>query len=521
MEAWPSLAWVAELQSGSNQVAVFCGGRVECRDDWFCEAVWNGEFGEGNFHTTDIIFGSGGRVDDHEILFVSSGTTVDRLQWVERAGRTYISNSLAALTTVAELEFDPSCDRFLEVFLSIVDGIVRYERRLPCPEGDVNLCYFHNLRWDGQRLNEVEKPNGSRRFTCYYEYTDFLNNAVGAIARNGADPLRCMSFQLMGTLSTGYDSTCVSALGMAHGLETVLCFQRPGGRDYGGSIAGILGLTRLDAEINAWRKMDRPEAEFISTDGVGAEVQFAPLAEKFNGRLLLTGYHGDKVWDFNARHSSPDLVRGDLSGLSLTEFRLRAGFIHCALPFLGTRSVTDIIGISKSEEMSAWHTGGDYSRPIPRRIVEEAGVPRAAFGQIKSYASRWFLSQPRFLTTGSSADYGKWLRERRRDGGPGRRGVPMLNEPREKIQLELARRAARAITKFPGAYRLGLLQWRPVRRLTNLFFDDAHEVPWLPRSRLLVFPWAINRTVQNSYGLASHTPIQKGGQTTFSKFSCD
>lgn len=502
METWPSLAWVAELHIGSTDVSLFCGDKVECRDEWFCEAVWDGDFSEGNFHSTDVIFGSGGRVDDRNILFVSSGSTVDRLQWVKRADRIFVSNSLVALAVIAELKFDPSCDRFLNVFLSIVKGIDKYERHLPCEEGDVNLCYFHNLKWDGRCLSEVAKPNGSRRFTSYNQYTQFLKNSVEAIVRNGADSERCLNFESLGTLSTGYDSTCVSVLGKASGLDTVICFKRPGGRDYGGDIADSLDLIRLDADIDRWRDLDTPEPEFLSVDGVGAEVLFTSLEEELRGKLLLTGYHGDKIWDFDAEHSSPDLVRGDLSGLSLAEFRLRAGFLHCAIPFLGARSVADIIQISKSDEMSAWNTGQGYSRPIPRRIAEEAGVPRKAFGNAKSFASRWFLSRPRFLTSDSSVDFGNWLQECSQEGGQSRPSLPVLNQRVEKIQLELALWLVDIIGKIPGAHRMNLKKRWPVKWFANLSFENTHEAPWLPRSRLLVFPWAINRTAKKSYAVA-------------------
>jgi hypothetical protein len=33
--------------------------------------------------------------------------------------------------------------------------------------------------------------------------------------------------------------------------------------------------------------------------------------------------------------------------------------------------------------MRPWSVGGDYDRPIPRRIAEEAGVPRQWFGRVK------------------------------------------------------------------------------------------------------------------------------------------
>jgi hypothetical protein len=33
--------------------------------------------------------------------------------------------------------------------------------------------------------------------------------------------------------------------------------------------------------------------------------------------------------------------------------------------------------------MRPWSIGGNYDRPVPRRIAEEAGVPRQLFGQLK------------------------------------------------------------------------------------------------------------------------------------------
>jgi hypothetical protein len=43
----------------------------------------------------------------------------------------------------------------------------------------------------------------------------------------------------------------------------------------------------------------------------------------------------------------------------------------------------DIWKVTISEEMGPWRLGNDYDRPIPRRIVEEKGVPRNLFGFAK------------------------------------------------------------------------------------------------------------------------------------------
>ena len=66
---------------------------VEIQQYWFCEAVWDGNFESGNLDETDLVFGSGGRFRDGRVTFVSSGTTVDRLQTVALKDAQWVSNS--------------------------------------------------------------------------------------------------------------------------------------------------------------------------------------------------------------------------------------------------------------------------------------------------------------------------------------------------------------------------------------------------------------------------------------------
>jgi hypothetical protein len=93
----------------------------------------------------------------------------------------------------------------------------------------------------------------------------------------------------------------------------------------------------------------------------------------------------------------------------MTEYRLHVGFIHCPIPYLGARHLPEIYAISISEAMKPWETGGKYSRPIPRRIIEGIGVARESFGQYKRGSSvLWF--EKTGLHDGSAVkDYEKWL----------------------------------------------------------------------------------------------------------------
>jgi len=99
--------------------------------------------------------------------------------------------------------------------------------------------------------------------------------------------------------------------------------------------------------------------------------------------LFFTGCHGETMWD-RVTHDHPDpFVRRDVSSLGFCEFRLIRGVWQCPVPFWGVRHSHELKAITLSDEMRPWYTGKDYDKPIARRIVEQAGVPRGAFGKIK------------------------------------------------------------------------------------------------------------------------------------------
>ena len=46
---------------------------VETTPEWFCEAAWAGEYQRGDFDRTDIVAGTGGRIRNGTVVFVSAG----------------------------------------------------------------------------------------------------------------------------------------------------------------------------------------------------------------------------------------------------------------------------------------------------------------------------------------------------------------------------------------------------------------------------------------------------------------
>jgi hypothetical protein len=476
--SWPALAWLARCERGGARIVVHHGSSVEVNTNWFAEAVWDGDYVRGGFDETDVVFGSGARLRDASCVFVSSASTVDRLNCLHTRDAALISNSLPCLLEYADAAIDPAFPRYYEHFYSICEGLEKYQRRLATSAGAVELTYFDNLRWDGAQMLRVAKPGADRRFDDFTAYARFLQDALRGLSANMRSVERKTAYRMLGTLSTGYDSPTIAALARAAGMQEVLCFDRAhtGEEDSGEIIALHLGLKPVRLQDRAWRALEAPEIPFLCSNSMGEEVRFRAGERYLAARVLLTGYHGDKMWDLHTSKLGPDIVRGDPSGLSLTEYRLWAGFIHCPVAFLGVRQIGQINRISRSAELRPWDVGGAYTRPICRRIVEDAGVPRTAFGMHKRNASVMLHNYDEFLTPSSRRDYLDWLRRHR--GEWVRRGrLPPL-------AFDALDRATRRASDAMAAWLKGKpLLWR---------LGQAWEGVPTPMRRPL-FPWAIER----------------------------
>jgi len=494
-DSWPRLAWIARLEPGSGSVRIRHGVGVEARTGWFCEAAWDGAFGEGGFDHTDVVTGSGGRVREDTLMLVSSGSTVDRLQVIRGGGRILVSNSLPCLLSEAGAELDPTFGRYQALLYSLVRGIDAYERTLPLAQGAAELVYFDNLRWDGTSLARVPKPNGDRRFHAFEDYTGFLRGSLERIARNMSDEQRHTQYRFLGTLSSGYDSSAVTALAREVGLDEVICFEQASGRDKGAELAGFLGVRPLRLDVDAWRRNGTSETPFIAGDVFGEEVHYGGIHEHLQGRVLLTGYHGDKVWDRDTPYLAPTFVRGDVSGLALTEYRLHAGFLNCPVPFWGARRLDDINRISKSPDLKKWDIGGDYTRPICRRIVEEAGVPRTAFGQQKSFASQWLGMGEVDLTPAATEEFRRYLGELKMRFVSRGKVPPGLSPLIDDGIANLAYAVSGPLLRTPGLFRTGAYQWPLLGNLVGLRIPNPPCAPLVLGTRRYLFQWAVSRVM--------------------------
>lgn len=381
----PPLAWLVDLSNEAPRL--ICGAGVEVSGNRFFEGCWAGEFEDWGFDTVEDVFGSGGKIGEAEALLVTPLHTLDALYVLERGGRFTVANSLAFLVQAAglDLPFDLGIGGR---FASIKAGIDAYERVIfRSPDWILHRIVRENIAIRGPEMRLLPKPSAhADRFSNYRSYRDLLLDTLERVRRNGTSPSRKVRYSLLSTCSSGYDSTACTALAAALGCRQVLTLRTAGGLnvpDSGRRTAETLGLEVIELErVVRAEGEDFKEAEFFATGLGGGDYAFRAFAPYVGQRILLTGFHGDIAWDRNAPTSN-SLARKDLSGSTLSELRLRHGFVNVPVPFIGATRHESLLRIANSEEMRPYHVGGHYDRPIARRIAEERGVPRGCFAHRK------------------------------------------------------------------------------------------------------------------------------------------
>jgi hypothetical protein len=385
IDTLPRLAWCARLIKAQDTVEVCHGPWVETADDFFCEGAWSGDFLSREVDTC-ILMGSGGRIAGNTLVIAAPNHPLERLFLLKHGKTLLVSNSFAFVLACAHDHVHPRALLYDVKLAAFTEGPQGYARSLPTRRGHKVRLYYHcNLLIDSN-LHVREAPKRAvRAFVNFADYKAFLLDQVTALQANASDPHRQITYRPMATISAGYDSPAAAVFARAVGCTEALTFsQARGGTSEDTADSGAEIAARLGMQVHEFNRLDYlqekgfPEAEFF---GWGA--QESPWAGHLEGRLLFTGIHGDKVWDRNCKTVSPHIIRGDPHGHNLNAFRLRVGWIHLPVPFLGCTSHPSIHSISTSKEMEPWSLRNRYDRPIPRRLVEEAGVERQQFGSKK------------------------------------------------------------------------------------------------------------------------------------------
>jgi hypothetical protein len=482
---WPALAWLAECTTGDTSIRVYCGESVETNEEWFCEAVWAGDFLDGALDATDIVAGSGARIRQRSLVFVSAGTNIDRLHSFRRGNTTLVANSLCCLLAWVGGKADLAFRQYEEHFSEYGHSIFGEHRRVfPSSVGPIDITYFANLVWDGERLSEIDKPNETRRFATFLEYRDFLRHSMELFTRNATSATRTRPLKVLCAISRGYDSPAVAVL-VREATERVEAFtfvtDRDGWDDSGESLARTLDIPCHVLDRDAWRNTTLPEVPFLAGSASVGDMPVKSAEPLLGGTVLFTGVNSDATW--RRKKASPE-IEFDGTFLGVTEYRLGVGFISCSVPTWGIRQRDDLVRISNSAEMARWDVGGSYNKPIPRRIVETAGIARGQFATRKSGISMARSARKEYLVPSSRRDFFTWLAQHRKQP-PGGGSVPsprfarlldaMVTPPSRLVGALIRLRNDSPLRRVP---KLGAVLHRLRRDLRQPYYHYKYLVHW-------------------------------------------
>ena len=420
----PRLGWCAHLWRRSSVARVYHGPWVETRDDWFVEGAWTGAFEKGELDRALFNVGSGGVLRGAQAVFCTQTDMIERVYSLRIGADLFISNSLAFVLAMARDEPDPRYPFYShELRAYFLDGIARKYKTIRTKRGrQVELHEYCQVAvGDDLRLMRVEKPVFPEP-ASFGEYLSMLQGVLGSVLENAASPKRRhRRYEGLATVSRGYDSNALAALLGPLGVREAMTFyDEIPGDDSGEDIARLLGMNvRVYGRTDFRTKPGVDEAEFLSWPSKSSDIVLAPCEEQLAGKVLVTGRYGDVVFSTRAAKMLSDfrLPRSHfIGGSGMIEFRLRAGFLNFNPLYSGGLHVSAMHGITTSQEMTAWRLGRRYDRPIPRRILEEAGVPRGIFGVSKGASAYYRFGSPADLSPAARADFESYRRSMARPG---------------------------------------------------------------------------------------------------------
>lgn len=286
-----------------------------------------------------------------------------------------------------------------------------------------------------------------------------------------------MKYELLGTLSGGYDSPAVMTLARSSGCRTALYFKpdRPSADSAAPAIAEKLGIKLETIAVSEWRQRALSEVAFIAGTPDAEDIRFAGATDHLRWKVLVSGTWGDNPWTPTEKPIQAYFERTDTQGLSLCEFRLWVGLQNCAVPFWGGLEIDAIRGLGRSREMEPWNLSSGYNRPICRRILEEAGLERGSFAYAKVGQSPNLYMRSEFMTEASKEEYGDWLRRNRLWWYKRGRIPPVANWKYDGLCCGVRRKATSMTSRLPYVWRI-----RPLETPTYM--------------RRFVFPWAVETT---------------------------
>lgn len=475
VEFFPPLAWVAVCQSDQKVIDVLHGCFVETSSHFFVEGAWAGDFADGQIQSSDTVFGSGGVLVGGGVIFVSCTATTDFLYHSDHVKKFIISNSLPLLLALLGDNLLPDYDQYSRINMSILDGIRKYCAEIPTQKGYIRRVIHSNIYFGSGGITTIEKPLPPN-FQSFDEYRNFMQNRIGVLFSNARHRSRQKPMCIFSTQSKGYDSTAINALAVSFGIDKVFTstLSKESRSFYLGKKAiyfnddgtliseklGINNCTSID-RLNFQKTLVNEHFYWAGIDN-NQDMNLHQIQSFISSpTLLLTGNLGE-IWYTSKAISkerlstfNDELIRWDQAGHGLGEVRLTIGMVQVAVPFIGARRRQDILKITDDVSMERYRIGGQYDRPIPRRIAEEAGVPREMFGQMK-LASIVHLPSPNIpISSALRTEFFQHLRKRRLLGRTGIWLLPFVQSFNNWVYWNNPSRYFNNRQKYPLCWYLG------------------------------------------------------------------
>lgn len=391
----PCLAWIAVLRANSDIIDVVHGSLVDCFDRFFVAGAWDGDFLSGDFCRSNFPCCTGGSLDFESgyFVFCAPENMQEMIFSIKKDSKFFISNSLPFILEVTNESFDENYYNYefdfgsglLGKTKSVKSTLLKSKRKLyihRCCNVIVNSNF---------EITEEYRDDG-KRFCSYNDYYDYLLTTISRIKNNSIDNHRRFRYGLISSVSQGYDATATSVLAKKIGCNEAFTFSNPSD-DNGEIIARELGYQTIHSvDPYLYKKKDSKIFEdSAASGGLGDFVSWGVYEDIFKGKLFFMGHRGDSLWERLHENVNDDLDFSAGNGIveaSIipSEYVLRQNIIIISIPWIGASHWIDLAKISNSEEMSLYSIRDEYDRPIPRKIAEDAGIDRMAFGRLKKGA---------------------------------------------------------------------------------------------------------------------------------------
>lgn len=392
----PQLAWCLKISESS--INVNYGSGVNCHSMGIVEGVWDGDFNSFDYLKSEHIFGSGLTIDNNKIIITPPSHMYECIFLIKNkvTKDLIISNSLAYCLSFFKNDIKNE-DEIFEDIRKNNDaqtrlGVLGFEPLIYEHESfNLYSLYYHNFSVSSTEV-KLEARLYERNYINFESYKNFLEDKLTSLIKNGESQTRLKQMKAFSTLSKGYDSPAVTCL-----LKEVSDFECAtinvevhGLNDSGLEIGEKLGINCISCEhpvgsniqnlgdIEYSTDLAERSKDFFATQGLGDNSVFLGFDSYLDDKLLFTGSLGDSIWGSKTVPLS-GIPSKTLYGKSMTEYRLKKGFVQIPVPAIGAVFPVSIYRLNFLSDMKPYSIKGNYNRPIARRIIESAGIPRGIF----------------------------------------------------------------------------------------------------------------------------------------------